>query len=270
MTELLFLQWSALRRGEKICIAVLAATLVAWLIVPPIAQDPRYHAFADERAWLGVPHAADVLTNLAFLGVGAYGIAVLVSSRRERFSRATEAALWCVAIGFAATAIGSAWYHLAPNDATLASDRLPMTVIFAGVLGAALAQRIGEDIARAGLALTFELGIASVVYWRLSGDLSLYVVLQFGGIAALVALLVATRRRDDPFRWWWLVAWYAAAKIVEAEDRAIWDATGGLLAGHALKHVFAAVGGWGLFRPVTKCRRVGAQSANPAPAVHPR
>ena len=40
------------------------------LLLPPIAQDPQYHLFADQRSWLGVPRVADVLSNLAFVAVG--------------------------------------------------------------------------------------------------------------------------------------------------------------------------------------------------------
>jgi len=267
MTELLFLRWRQLGRAERTCVGVLAAVLIGWLFMPAIAQDPHYHAFADQRTWLGVAHAADVLSNLAFLAVGVFGIAALVSTRRERSTRATEAGLWCVAIGFVGTAIGSAWYHIAPNDTTLAWDRLPMTVIFTGILGTAIAQRVGENVARVALAVVFELGVASIAYWRFTGDLSLYLVLQYGGIAALLLLLLTTRRRDDPLAWWWLLAWYALAKIAEAADGAVWDATGGIIAGHMLKHVFAAVGGCALFRPLRAQSR-GAPAA--AIAAAPR
>lgn len=263
MTELLFLQWRHLSRGERICLGVLAVVLIAWLFMPAIAQDAHYHAFADQRNWLGIPHAADVLSNLAFLAVGAFGIAALAAPHRERPTRATEAGLWCVAIGFVGTAVGSAWYHMDPNDAALAWDRLAMTVIFTGTLGTAIAQRIGENVARAALALIFELGVASVVYWRFTGDLSLYLTLQYGGIGALLLLLLLTRRRRDPFAWGWLLAWYALAKIAEAQDEVVWEATGGIIAGHTLKHVFAAIGGWTLFRPL-RTRSQGANAAAPA------
>lgn len=60
-------------------------------------------------------------------------------------------------IGFGSSGIGSAWYHLDPDDVTLAWDRLPITLVFTGVLGTAIAQRVGEDVARVALAVLFEL-----------------------------------------------------------------------------------------------------------------
>jgi hypothetical protein len=250
VAELLFAQWRRLTRGEKICLGVLLAALIAWALTSRIAQNPAYHGFADQRSWLGIPHAANVLSNLAFLAIGVVGVARLASPARARLGRATETALWSIALGFVATSIGSAWYHLEPNNATLVWDRLPMTLIFAGLLSAALAQRISEKLGAVGLAVLVPLGIASVLYWRVTGDLSLYVTLQFGGIVALVALLVLTPRNGDPFGWWWILAWYGLAKIAEAGDEIIWNATGELVAGHALKHLLAAVAGVAAFAPL--------------------
>jgi hypothetical protein len=153
-------------------------------------------------------------------------------------------------LGLVATAAGSAWYHVEPNDATLVWDRLPMTLVFTGVIGAALAQRVGQNLARVALALLFELGVASVVYWHVTGDLSLYVTLQFGGVAALVLILAVTRRAGDPFPWWWVIGLYALAKVFEAADQSIWHATDGFVAGHAWKHVAAAAAGGALLPPL--------------------
>ena len=91
-----------------------------------------------------------------------------------------------------------------------------MTLVFAGVLGAALAQRVPGNAGRWGLPLLVAFGVASVVYWKATGNLSLYVVLQLGGIVALLVLLVATRNASDPFPWAWVIAWYALAKVAEA------------------------------------------------------
>jgi len=45
-------------------------------------------------------------------------------------------------VGFVLTAIGSAWYHLDPDDRGLAWDRMGMVVAFAGVLGLVAAHRV--------------------------------------------------------------------------------------------------------------------------------
>ena len=86
-----------------------------------------------------------------------------------------------------------------------------MTFAFAGVLGTAIAQRIHRT-SRVSLSRCFQLGVVSVFCWKFVGDLSLYILLQFGGIAALLAILFLTKRGDDPFPWWWLVGWYSLSK----------------------------------------------------------
>jgi hypothetical protein len=219
-----------------------------------IPQDPLYHQFADQRVWLGVPNAADVLSNLAFALVGGVGVVRLAAHRRLHFAPATEVGMWCIAAGLVGTAIGSAWYHLAPSDATLFWDRLPITLVFAGVLGTALAQRVGNKVGHRSLALLVPIGMASVVYWRITGDLSFYVALQLGGIGMLLLLLLMTRRSEDPFPWPWVIAWYVLAKAAEAADQAIWGVTGGMIAGHTLKHLLAALAGAAALWPLRTTR----------------
>ena len=231
----------ASERAGRACVAAIALIIIAWALSPAIPQEQSYHQFADQRSWHELPNAADVLSNLAFVFVGVFGVVRLLSHRRMSLPAATEAGMWLIALGIICTAIGSAWYHHNPTDATLVWDRLPMTVVFAGVLGAAISQRLGQPVGRWAMAILIPVGIASVAYWALTGDLSLYLAVQFGGIAALALLLALTRDRNDPIPWPWLVAFYVAAKVVEVGDRAIWDASQGLVAGHTLKHLFAAV-----------------------------
>lgn len=234
-------RWNRFADASHLYPAAIALVIAACVLLPKIAQDPRYHGFADQRRWLGIPNAADVLSNLAFALVGVVGMARLLSGRRARFAPATEAGMWCIAVGLVGTAAGSAWYHLEPSNASLFWDRLPMTLVFAGILGTALAQRVRGHPARWALPLLVAFGAASVVYWKSTGDLSPYVTLQLGGIVLLLWLLVATDRRSDPFPWGWVVAWYALAKAAEALDWGIWNVTGGIVAGHALKHLLAAM-----------------------------
>ena len=224
-------------------LATLVLIVVAWALLPVIPQDQTYHGFADQRSWLGVPNAANVLSNISFALVGAFGAAGLVSHRRQRYSPAAEVGMWCTTLGLVCVAVGSAWFHFDPTDSTLFWDRLPMTLVFAGILGAAIAQRVGNSEGRMGLVLLVPLGIASVIYWKMTGDLSPYATLQFGGIAGLLALLALTRRGNDPFPWRWVVAWYVFAKIAESLDQQIWDATQGMIAGHTIKHLLAAAAG---------------------------
>lgn len=235
---------NATRRAEVVALGAFVALTAIGVLLPPIQQDPQYHRFADQRSWLGIPHAADVLSNIAFVVVGVFGLA---RSARASLGNATRLCLSFVAIGLVLAGFGSAWYHADPSDASLAWDRLPMTIVLAGVIGAAMSERIGE---RAGFVALFALvvvGIASVLCWRVTGNLTPYAVFQFGGIALLMMVLLTTPARADPFPWTWIVGWYAIAKIAEVGDAFIWQATDGVVAGHAIKHIAAAAAGAALF-----------------------
>src|SRR5258706_74077 len=107
MTELLFLPWRHLTRAERVGVGALLLTFVVWAVLPAIPQDPGYHLFADRRPWLGVPHAANVLSNAAFVLVGLYGIARLARRDRAGFSAATEAGLCCLVLGLVCTGLGT-------------------------------------------------------------------------------------------------------------------------------------------------------------------
>jgi hypothetical protein len=242
------------RRARIVILAgVTLAVVVAIFLLPPIRQGPTYHRFADQRALLGIPHCLDVLSNAPFLFVGLAGL-VFLWRQPSRFADARERRPWAVFFaGVALTAFGSAYYHLAPDNARLVWDRLPMTLGFMGLLAAMAAERIGL---RAGLRLLAPLviaGAASVVWWRYTEihgreDLRAYAFVQFYGIAAVLLLLALfpakyTRGGDVLAA----VGFYALAKVLESFDAPIFS-FGHAVSGHTLKHLAAAFAALWLLR----------------------
>ena len=222
------------------------AVALAVTTLPPIPQPQWYHAFADQRAWFGIPHFLNVVSNALFLGLGLAGLWQLASGRlvlidsRERWP-------WGVFfLGIAATGITSAYYHWAPDHAGLFWDRLTMAIAFMGWLAAHLAERVGVRVGLVLLPVLLALGPGAVVYWSLSeaaggGDLRPYGFMHFYP-ALLVPLLLwlfpprYTRTGDVLV----VLALYAAALAAEWLDRPIFALTG-MLSGHTLKHVLAAL-----------------------------
>ena len=150
--------------------------------------------------------------------------------------------------GVLLTAVGSAYYHLAPDNPRLFWDRLPMTVAFMGLISAQVVDRISV---RAGLRLLgplLLLGAASVVYWRATelagaGNVMPYGVLQAYAVVMLLVIAVLhpsryTRGADI----YWVFAAYVAAKLFEALDRPLLG-LGHVASGHSLKHLAAAAAG---------------------------
>jgi hypothetical protein len=222
--------------------AVSAAVLAA---LPRIPQEPSYHQFADTHAVLGVPNGWNVLSNLAFAVVGLAGIALLVV-RGRALRDPRERWPWGIFFfAVALTSLGSAWYHLAPSNASLVWDRLPMAVGFMALLSAIITERIDARVGLLLLAPLVLLGLWGVLSWNASegagaGDLRLYAFVQFFPLVAIPLILVLTPRTYGD-SWVYLVALgvYALAKLAEVGDRAIYG-VGGVVSGHTLKHLIAA------------------------------
>jgi hypothetical protein len=229
-------------------LAVTALCVAAAVLLPPVPQPVDYHDFADHRAVAGVANFFDVASNVGFLVVGVAGL-VVVARPRTVFAAAGERLPYAVFfVGMVLTAIGSAYYHLAPNNERLFWDRLPMVIAFMSLLAAQVVDRY--DV-RAGLALLLPLlvvGIASVLYWRATeragdGNVLPYAILQAYavGILLLIALSQPSRytHGGDVY---WVFAGYVIAKVFETLDRSFFD-LGHLVSGHTLKHLAAAVAG---------------------------
>src|SRR6185436_10576711 len=102
-------------------------TIAGAALAPRIAQPPEYIVFVDQRSLLGVPNAFDVLSNLAFSVVGLIGLADKFTRRSTTFAHPWDR--WPYAVLFAGvtlSSLGSSYFHLAPDNARLVWDRLPM------------------------------------------------------------------------------------------------------------------------------------------------
>jgi hypothetical protein len=253
----------------KTCTLIgIVAGAFAWgIFFPAMVQSQDYHLFADTRAVLAIENAADTLSNLAFLLVGALGIAFLwrerIAGGTHRFSSPQEMwPYWLFFAGVALTSVGSAYYHLAPDDARLVWDRLPMTVAFMSLLAAMIAERISVRAGNLLLAPLVILGIASVAYWRWSAlagaeNLRPYMAVQFGSIALVLAIALLYRSRYTRGAAIFAVAAaYGVAKVLESLDREIY-ALGDWVSGHTLKHLAAAAGVWLLLAALQRRRLRG-------------
>ncbi|TXT35586.1 MAG: hypothetical protein FD135_4821 [Comamonadaceae bacterium] len=232
-------------RSEQLLLAALLAALAIAAFGPSVAQHAQYHAFADQRGWHGLPCAMDVLTNLPFAVAGLWGVVrVWQASLLRRLD-----AHWALAAvffgGLLVTAAGSSYYHWQPDNYGLAWDRLGMVVAFAGLLGMAVADRISLRGGWVTAVFTLLAGPVAVLLWYQTGNLLPWVVVQGGGMLLMLALAL----RQPVTGSWGLplvavVLLYALAKLLELGDHAVFGWTGGLVSGHSLKHVVAALAAW--------------------------
>lgn len=239
----------------------LLAPLLAAFVLPTMAQPQSYHDFADQRTMLGIPHAFNVVSNLPFLFVGAVGLMLL--ARRAMSTPKASRPPWVVLfVGVTATAFGSAWYHLDPNDATLVWDRLPMALGFAGLVAGTLIDRLPRWHLPV-LAAFVVVGPASVIGWATSGNLVPYLTMQAGFI---VVALAVTALVPSPYsqasRLYWAAALYGAAMVCERLDRPIYALLGDVVSGHTLKHLLAAAAIYVIYLMLR-------EREGPLPSAHP-
>ncbi len=217
-------------RALLVLLVVVVASFAGLLFVPPIPQDQGYHQFADQRTLFGVPNFWNVVSNVPFIVIGAAGLA--------RFHR--HAATCALFLGVFLTGFGSSYYHWNPNDGTLFWDRLPMTICFMAILSVMFEERVS---AKAGPVLLWPLlaiGLFSLLLWRRTDDLRLYVWVQFfPGVALLAMFLLFPPKYTGVSYWLVAAALYGLAKVFEFYDKAIYSA-GSILSGHTLKHLAAA------------------------------
>ncbi len=242
------------------------------LVVPRISQPADYHHFADRRAFLGIPNAFDVLSNVPYAVVGVMGLVAL--RRRVHLDREEHHAYTVFFTGVLLTSAGSAFYHLAPDNARLVWDRLPMTLAFMGLFTAIVAERVSTKAARAALLPLLSAGVGTVVYWYVTeirgvGDLRPYLLVQFLPLAAIpfiIALLPPKYTGASAI--FVVLGLYVLAKILELFDVAVFSLAG-LVSGHTLKHLVSAAGVYLLLKMLERRRRLSRASSPPTSARAP-
>ncbi|WP_137893583.1 ceramidase domain-containing protein [Ramlibacter sp. 2FC] len=228
--------------------ATAAGLLVLPFLLPTSTQSTSYHDFSDQRSLFGMANFLDVMSNLPFVAIGVSGLVFLSADGRCRSAFRNQTERWpylLFFLGVALTGAGSSYYHLAPDNARLLWDRLPMTLAFMSLLAATLTERVGPS---AGLRLLLPLiawGVANAGYWQISASLGIenltpYLVVQYGCITLVLlatALFPSPYTRENDI--YVAALWYLLAKVFESFDSLVFT-WGGLVSGHSLKHLCAA------------------------------
>lgn len=231
----------------KIMLATIIAAIIVVFSMNPIAQEPAYHNFADQRRIFGMANFFNVLSNLPFVIVGIMGIRLVVLHQITGGLAELRSLYLTFFAGVLMTGFGSAYYHYQPGNQTLLWDRLPMTIAFMAMFCAIVGEYISTQLAQKIFVPLLIAGIASVVYWYVTelnghGDLRAYVLVQFLPVLLipLILWLFDSNMNNDKYIWGVIVA-YALSKLMELFDARLYDMLG-LLSGHSLKHLIAAFG----------------------------
>ena len=259
---------SGVRNRHLVLVAAAGIALAIGVASPRVSQSAEYHRMADERTIAGIPNALNVLSNLPFAIVGLLGLATVRAGRSAFADPRDRWAYFALFGGVLLTSICSSYYHLAPDNARLVWDRLPMTVGFMGLLAAMITERIDPRVGRALLVPLVFAGVGSVGYWFWTeqigaGDLRPYGLVQFGSLLMVALILILYPSTQSGTRY--IVgglAVYALSKAFELADAWVFD-LGGFVSGHTLKHLVAAAGVWCLLLMVRE-RATGPSQRQPA------
>ncbi|MFM7330424.1 MAG: hypothetical protein ACKO1L_01985 [Brachymonas sp.] len=244
------------------CLAAIALALIFPFIsdllphIPPSGHRHVHahgHPFVDARSLLGIPNCLDVISNLPFLFAGIWGLIVL---RRHQLPHATQRAGQVFFIGLILTCFGSGLYHWRPTGLGLMIDRLGMAVAFAGVISLAAGSRLGDSVAAFATPRLLLLAPAAAVIAFVFSNVLPWAVVQFGGILLIVWLATlpqpSIQGTGQALNLWALIAWYALAKMLEANDDAIFHMTQEVISGHTLKHLAACMAAWPVIASLKK------------------
>ena len=220
--------------GLLVCISIFFL-----FIMEPIPQDLSYHNFADKRIVFGIENFFDVFSNIPFLFVGLFGINFI-------FSKSNINYYWSWIILFTSiflVSLGSAYYHINPNNSTLVWDRLPMAIGFMALFVIILSDYISNKLERLLLIPMCVLGVFSVIYWGITDDLRFYAWVQFASLGLIIFIIVLYK--PTKLRTKYLVyagIFYTLSKFAEYYDPQIFTISLEIISGHSIKHLFAAVG----------------------------
>ena len=253
-------------RAKTIFLVALSAILiVAVFFLDPVAQDPAYYEFADNRSILALPNFWNVTSNFAFVLVGAAGLFYFRSKNHPGVHPDLHVAYVIFFVGVFLTGIGSAYFHFVPGNDSLVWDRLPMTVGFMALFAIIIGEYISLRAAKRMMIPLLIIGAASVFYWavteaRGAGDLRPYAIVQFLPILLIPLILLMYRPGYDKSGFLWIViGFYGLSKLFEYFDVAVYE-IGGLISGHSVKHIVAALAPLVFLYGLDRRRPVNSQS----------
>jgi len=239
-----------------VLIVILLVFILSLWLRGPIPQHLDYHNFADKQSYFGIPNFWNVVSNLPMLFLGMYGLWQGISHWHWRLDLASKCIPVVLSLGIMGASVGSAWYHWAPDNATLVWDRLPMTLVFMPLFALIIYKFVGKEVGTVSFYFLIPLGVFSVLYWQHTettghGDLRFYIFVQYFPMLILPFLLWLSPHRPSYIRYiLFVLGWYVLAKCFEHTDYYVYGLTH-FWSGHTIKHLLAALSLWYVLKLTT-------------------
>ena len=206
------------------------------LISNKIMWPKEYHNFADKNKYLNIPNSLNVISNLAFLIPVIYLLQL-----NKRSPKINLLIIHILLLG-----ITSSYYHLNPSDETLFWDILMIATTSMLVFNIVTNNQYGL--------LFYLLGILSVLYWKHSNDMRLYLII----LISIPLYITIKYYKNKNVRIFLLIM--VLSNIIlrwsEHNDHLIYQVSNNQISDHTLKHVFAGIGLLSLMMILDKTKKI--------------
>ena len=184
-----------------------------------ILLPQSYHNFSDKRTILGIPNGFNVLSNFAIL------IPAIIYYRKRNKNNLLFIHLFLLAIA-------SSYYHFNPSDETIFWDFLMIATTSMIIFN-----MINEN-KNEGLFYLF--GILSVIYWKMTGDLRLYLLI----LICVPLYIIFKYYKNITLRKYIItfIITFILARLFEHSDNFTYQLTNQQISGHTLKHIIGSIG----------------------------
>lgn len=195
------------------------------LLTNKITVPQGYHDFVDKRSLLGIPNFLDVISNLAILLPALY----LLQTRKNKSLLSN-----LLILHISLLAITSGYYHLNPSDKTVFWDIMSIAT------GSMIVLLIIINTTTEYNLLLYIFSVFSIIYWKKTGDLRLYLLIYIG----VPLYIIAKYYKNNNLQIYLFIMIFCNILVwlTEFNDHYIYKITNNLVSGHTLKHIFAGIG----------------------------
>lgn len=195
------------------------------LLTNKITVPQGYHDFVDKRSFLRIPNFLDVISNLAILLPALY----LLQTRKKKSLLSN-----LLILHISLLAITSGYYHLNPSDKTVFWDIMSIAT------GCIIVLLIIMNTTTEYNLLLYIFAVFSIIYWKKTGDLRLYLLIYIGVPLYIIAKYY--KNNNLQIYLFIMILCNILVWLTEFNDHYIYKITNNLVSGHTLKHIFAGIG----------------------------
>ena len=190
-----------------------------------IILPSSYHNFADKRKLLGIDNTLNVSSNVFILLPALY---LLQKKKKPLLLSSHIISLFIV----------SSYYHLHPTNKSIMPDMISVVLLNIVVLSFFIDTQY--------FILLYIVGILSVIYWKYTNDLRLYIALLIG--CPLYVFYKLYDNKSVRQELYTILSLGIVSRLVEHNDTKVYKLLNNTVSGHTLKHTLSGLQIWYIIR----------------------